>query len=205
MLSKVHRWFWPFLTWSIQSLCTTASCVYPLTAGAIICIPSVRNMISTRIPETCTRFPVVQLVIVQPRVLVRILCRVWVQILWSIRFLLAFLQSFFITQDLDLICGVSPCCCFDSCLLQCCMFFSVGLIGSCTNSSYEDMTRAASVAKQALKHGLKSRWDANLLSCDYGWPNREQLGGTFVWGHSHSRLVGIYLHSHDTTNSCKWI
>ena len=34
---------------------------------------------------------------------------------------------------------------------------SLGLIGSCTNSSYEDMTRAASVAKQALSHGIKSR------------------------------------------------
>eukprot|EP00112_Aurelia_sp_Birch-Aquarium-sp1_P012694 Seg2672.8 transcript_id=Seg2672.8/GoldUCD/mRNA.D3Y31 product="Aconitate hydratase mitochondrial" protein_id=Seg2672.8/GoldUCD/D3Y31 len=33
----------------------------------------------------------------------------------------------------------------------------VGLIGSCTNSSYEDMTRAASIAKQALNHGIKSR------------------------------------------------
>ncbi len=33
----------------------------------------------------------------------------------------------------------------------------VGLIGSCTNSSYEDMARAASIAKQALAHGLKSK------------------------------------------------
>ncbi|CAG0919628.1 unnamed protein product [Notodromas monacha] len=33
----------------------------------------------------------------------------------------------------------------------------VGLIGSCTNSSYEDMTRAASLAKQAIDHGLKSK------------------------------------------------
>ncbi len=32
----------------------------------------------------------------------------------------------------------------------------VGLIGSCTNSSYEDMTRAASVAKQAIDKGLKT-------------------------------------------------
>lgn len=32
-----------------------------------------------------------------------------------------------------------------------------GLIGSCTNSSYEDMCRVASVIKQALKHGLKAR------------------------------------------------
>lgn len=34
---------------------------------------------------------------------------------------------------------------------------SVGLIGSCTNSSYEDMSRAASVAKQAMDHGLKAK------------------------------------------------
>ena len=33
----------------------------------------------------------------------------------------------------------------------------VGLIGSCTNSSYEDMSRAASIAKQALDHGLKAK------------------------------------------------
>ncbi|VDO08607.1 unnamed protein product [Rodentolepis nana] len=34
------------------------------------------------------------------------------------------------------------------------MEISVGLIGSCTNSSYEDMARAASIAKQAIDHGL---------------------------------------------------
>lgn len=33
----------------------------------------------------------------------------------------------------------------------------VGLIGSCTNSSYEDMGRSASIAKQALDHGIKSK------------------------------------------------
>jgi aconitate hydratase len=33
----------------------------------------------------------------------------------------------------------------------------VGLIGSCTNSSYEDMTRAASIARDALDHGLKAK------------------------------------------------
>ncbi len=32
----------------------------------------------------------------------------------------------------------------------------VGLIGSCTNSSYEDMSRAASIAKQAVDKGLKT-------------------------------------------------
>lgn len=31
----------------------------------------------------------------------------------------------------------------------------VGLIGSCTNSSYEDMTRAASIARQAVEKNLK--------------------------------------------------
>ncbi|MGV8878008.1 MAG: aconitate hydratase [Sphingobacteriaceae bacterium] len=33
----------------------------------------------------------------------------------------------------------------------------VGLIGSCTNSSYEDITRAASIAKQAIEKGLKAK------------------------------------------------
>jgi len=32
-----------------------------------------------------------------------------------------------------------------------------GLIGSCTNSSYEDMSRAASIARQALEHGVKAK------------------------------------------------
>jgi aconitate hydratase len=34
---------------------------------------------------------------------------------------------------------------------------SVGLIGSCTNSSYEDLMRAASIAKQAKAKGLKAK------------------------------------------------
>lgn len=33
----------------------------------------------------------------------------------------------------------------------------VGLIGSCTNSSYEDMSRAASIARDALDHGIKAK------------------------------------------------
>ncbi|MDB5281893.1 MAG: aconitase [Bacteroidota bacterium] len=33
----------------------------------------------------------------------------------------------------------------------------VGLIGSCTNSSYEDITRSASLAKQAVDKGLKAK------------------------------------------------
>ncbi|MEA3136203.1 MAG: aconitate hydratase [Thermoplasmata archaeon] len=34
---------------------------------------------------------------------------------------------------------------------------SVTLIGSCTNSSYEDMCRTADVAEQATRHGIKAR------------------------------------------------
>ena len=32
---------------------------------------------------------------------------------------------------------------------------TAGLIGSCTNSSYEDMTRSASIVRQALDAGIK--------------------------------------------------
>lgn len=39
--------------------------------------------------------------------------------------------------------------------IQCCTI--PGLIGSCTNSSYEDMSRAASLAKQALDKGVKAK------------------------------------------------
>lgn len=49
---------------------------------------------------------------------------------------------------------------------------SAGLIGSCTNSSYEDMTRAASVVKQALAHGLKA---ASIFSIT---PGSEQVRAT---------------------------
>lgn len=34
---------------------------------------------------------------------------------------------------------------------------SVALIGSCTNSSYEDIERAASIARQAMEHGLHAQ------------------------------------------------
>jgi aconitate hydratase A / 2-methylisocitrate dehydratase len=37
-----------------------------------------------------------------------------------------------------------------------CDHISVALIGSCTNSSYEDMSRAADVARQALAHGVSA-------------------------------------------------
>ncbi|HET8715640.1 MAG TPA: aconitate hydratase [Holophagaceae bacterium] len=48
----------------------------------------------------------------------------------------------------------------------------VGLIGSCTNSSYEDMERAASVARQALAHGLKAKSEFTIS------PGSEQIRAT---------------------------
>uniref|UniRef100_A0A336K422 Aconitate hydratase, mitochondrial n=1 Tax=Culicoides sonorensis TaxID=179676 RepID=A0A336K422_CULSO len=48
----------------------------------------------------------------------------------------------------------------------------VGLIGSCTNSSYEDMGRCASIAKNALKHGIKSKIPFNVT------PGSEQVRAT---------------------------
>lgn len=45
----------------------------------------------------------------------------------------------------------------------------VGLIGSCTNSSYEDITRAASVAEQANSHGLKAKSEFTIT------PGSEQV------------------------------
>ena len=47
-----------------------------------------------------------------------------------------------------------------------------GLIGSCTNSSYEDMSRAASLARQALKHGLKAKSAFTIT------PGSEQIRAT---------------------------
>lgn len=54
---------------------------------------------------------------------------------------------------------------FHQCLLT-------GLIGSCTNSSYEDMTRCASIAEEAMKHGLKSKIAFNVT------PGSEQVRAT---------------------------
>ena len=45
----------------------------------------------------------------------------------------------------------------------------VGLIGSCTNSSYEDITRAASVAKQATSHGITAKSEFTIT------PGSEQV------------------------------
>lgn len=49
---------------------------------------------------------------------------------------------------------------------------SVGLIGSCTNSSYEDIDRAASIARQALDLGLKAKASFTIT------PGSEQVRAT---------------------------
>ncbi len=48
----------------------------------------------------------------------------------------------------------------------------VGLIGSCTNSSYEDMGRAASLARQAFSRGLKTKSEFVIT------PGSEQVKAT---------------------------
>ena len=40
-----------------------------------------------------------------------------------------------------------------------------GLIGSCTNSSYEDMQRSASICRQALAAGIKTKVRPAAASC----------------------------------------
>ncbi|KAG2176458.1 hypothetical protein INT43_005698 [Umbelopsis isabellina] len=48
----------------------------------------------------------------------------------------------------------------------------VGLIGSCTNSSYEDMARSASLAEQAANHGAKAKAQFTIT------PGSEQIRAT---------------------------
>ena len=50
----------------------------------------------------------------------------------------------------------------------------VGLIGSCTNSSYEDMSRAASIARDALDHGIKAKATFTVT------PGSEQIRATIA-------------------------
>ncbi|KAK9762649.1 Aconitate hydratase mitochondrial [Basidiobolus ranarum] len=50
----------------------------------------------------------------------------------------------------------------------------VGLIGSCTNSSYEDMSRSASLAQEALDHGLKVKSQFTIT------PGSEQIRATIA-------------------------
>jgi len=53
-----------------------------------------------------------------------------------------------------------------------CMFLYLGLIGSCTNSSYEDMGRATAIAKQAISKGLKAKSKFTIT------PGSEQIRAT---------------------------
>ncbi|KAG6884662.1 hypothetical protein C0993_009186 [Termitomyces sp. T159_Od127] len=50
----------------------------------------------------------------------------------------------------------------------------VGLIGSCTNSSYEDMSRSASIAREAASHGLKTKSKFTIT------PGSEQIRATIA-------------------------
>ncbi|THG96533.1 hypothetical protein EW026_g5314 [Hermanssonia centrifuga] len=50
----------------------------------------------------------------------------------------------------------------------------VGLIGSCTNSSYEDMSRAASIAREAHEHGLSTKSKFTIT------PGSEQVRATIA-------------------------
>jgi aconitate hydratase len=52
------------------------------------------------------------------------------------------------------------------------MDIKVGLIGSCTNSSYEDMGRVASIAREAMNNGLKSKIEFHVT------PGSEQIRAT---------------------------
>ena len=62
---------------------------------------------------------------------------------------------------------------------------SVALIGSCTNSSYEDMSRAASLAEQAKAKGIKSKIPLLVT------PSSEQIRGTIERDGQMNSLIDI--------------
>ncbi|HEX4888223.1 MAG TPA: aconitate hydratase [Luteibaculaceae bacterium] len=69
-----------------------------------------------------------------------------------------------------------------------------GLIGSCTNSSYEDLSRAASIAKQAVDKGLKTKAEFGIN------PGSEQVRYTA----ERDGLLGTFndLNATVFTNAC---
>ena len=69
-----------------------------------------------------------------------------------------------------------------------------GLIGSCTNSSYEDLSRAASIAKQAVDKNLKTKAEFGIN------PGSEQVRYTA----ERDGLIGIFenLEAKIFTNAC---
>jgi aconitate hydratase len=62
---------------------------------------------------------------------------------------------------------------------------SVALIGSCTNSSYEDMSRAASLAEQAKAKGIKAKIPLLVT------PGSEQIRGTIERDGQMASLIDI--------------
>ncbi|MFQ5476748.1 MAG: aconitate hydratase [Nitrosopumilus sp.] len=62
---------------------------------------------------------------------------------------------------------------------------SVALVGSCTNSSYEDMSRAASLAEQAKAKGIKAKIPLLVT------PGSEQIRGTIERDGQMNSLVDI--------------
>lgn len=69
-----------------------------------------------------------------------------------------------------------------------------GLIGSCTNSSYEDISRAASIAEQALEKGLKTKAEFGIN------PGSEQVRFTI----ERDGYIDTFekLHAKIFTNAC---
>ena len=69
-----------------------------------------------------------------------------------------------------------------------------GLIGSCTNSSYEDLSRAASIAQQAIDKGLKTKAEFGIN------PGSEQVRYTA----DRDGILGIFeeLDAKIFTNAC---
>ena len=69
-----------------------------------------------------------------------------------------------------------------------------GLIGSCTNSSYEDISRAASIAKQAVEKGLKTKAEFGIN------PGSEQVRYTI----DRDGFIDIFesLNARIFTNAC---
>lgn len=85
----------------------------------------------------------------------------------------------------------------------------VGLIGSCTNSSYEDITRAASIAKQAADAGVKAKSEFTItpgselvrytVERDGYLDTFEQIGGV-VLANACGPCIGQWArHSNDPT------
>ena len=69
-----------------------------------------------------------------------------------------------------------------------------GLIGSCTNSSYEDLSRASSIAQQALDKGLKMKAELGIN------PGSEQVRYTA----DRDGIIGVFknLNAKIFTNAC---